>query len=129
MTNDLADAEFLAVFEAGALDPRTFDHAAHIRAGFLLLGSTDFLDAARRYGRAVQALAEKAGAPEKFNVTITLAFLSLIAERMADEATAGAFIAKHPDLLDRNALSAWYPEPARLAQGRTSFRLPAIAPA
>lgn len=126
MTSDQADAEFLAAFERGRLDPGAFDHAAHIRAAFLLLREADFLDAARRYGRAVQALAEKAGAPEKFNVTITLAFLALIAERMSGETSAYALMAKHPDLLDRHALSAWYPEPARLAEGRTSFRLPAI---
>ncbi|MBL8549409.1 MAG: hypothetical protein JNJ73_05445 [Hyphomonadaceae bacterium] len=95
----------LAAFEAGALDPATFDHRAHVEVAIALLRETDFLDAAARYQRGIEKIAAKAGAPHKANVTITLAFLSLIAERLDG---AGDVLAAHPELLEKTLLTRWY---------------------
>ena len=58
----------------------------------------------------VVAILEKAGAPEKFNATITLAFLSLIAERMAGKAYTdfAEFETANPDLASMAVLGQWY---------------------
>jgi hypothetical protein len=62
---------------------------------------------------------------------VTIAFLSLIAERL--EGAAGcadfaAFLAAHPQLLDKGALLRWY-SPERLASdpARRTFLLPDLS--
>ena len=114
----------LEAFEAGAIDPEAFTHRAHVEVAAAMLQQTDFLDAARRYQSGIVRIAECAGAPKKPNLTITLAFLSLIAERMrADGAVDAA-------LLDSRVLGGWYSR-ERLAHplARTVFLLPDRAPA
>ena len=55
-------------------------------------------------------MAGSVGAPEKFNATITVAFMSVIAERKSqvESADFDSFISANPDLLDGNALRGWY---------------------
>lgn len=117
----------LQALELGTLDPGKFDHAAHVQAAFALLDETAFVDAAARYAAAITKLASRAGRPEKFNLTITLAFLAVIAERktLAPGLAWPEFIARNPDLLDRALLQRWY-SPARLAdpRSRNMFLLP-----
>ena len=97
--------DLLRAFESGALDPARFDHRAHVETAVALLARTDFLDAAIRYQRGIEKIAAKAGAEGKANVTITVAFLSAIAERMEG---AGDVLAAHPELLDAKLLMRWY---------------------
>ncbi len=103
-------ADMIKAFEAGTLDPAAFDHRAHVEAAIALRRRTDFLDAATRYQRGIVQIAAKAGAPDKANVTITLAFLSLIAERME---CADDVLSAHPELLDSKLLARRY-APERL---------------
>ena len=63
----------LSDFVAGRLSAQGFDHRAHVQAGFELLQRHNFSDAARTYTRAITAMAQAAGHPEKFHMTITLA--------------------------------------------------------
>ena len=64
----------------------------------------------------LRAMTARAGKPEAFHQTITIAFLALIAERMQAGAAADflAFERANPDLMDRSALARWY-RPERLA--------------
>lgn len=123
-----ADYATLAdTFERHELDKCEFSHADHVGVAYELLGRYDFLTATVTYARGIKTLAEKAGAPDKFNTTITFAFLSLIAERMNTTAHSeyGDFIRGNEDLLSSDVLSTWY-DRARLASdlGRTIFLLP-----
>lgn len=104
---DLTDS-----FEAGTLAPEDFSHVDHIGVACQMLQRYDFLDAALRYSRALQGIAARAGAPDKFNVTITLAFLGLLSERMAETAheTFAEFLDKNPDLTSRSLMATWYSE-------------------
>ena len=92
-----------------------------------LLSEKGFLEAARCFVRGAKGLAARAGVPEKFNMTLTLAYLGLIAEKMADSPVmdSEAFVRAHPDLLRASRLSEWY-SPARLHsdRARRSFVLP-----
>jgi hypothetical protein len=117
----------LPTFLRGDADPRTFPHELHLRRGFELLRRHDFAQAAHLYSRALRTMTQRAGRPEVFHQTITIAFLSLIAERMhaGKYADFAGFAASHPDLLDKSVLSRWY-RPERLAAdiARRSFVLP-----
>ena len=104
-------AEQLAqAFEAGDIRPGGFNHAAHVIVAYQLLTRYEFLEAVSRYTRGIRELASRAGAPEKFNITITLAFLSLIAERMADapSSDAEAFVRDNSDLMTIDVLRGRY---------------------
>lgn len=117
----------LEQFLQARIDPARFTHREHVRMGFETLRRYEFLDGAVRYSRALRRLCERAGRPEKFHQTLTLAYLALIAERLAAEAPVdfAAFAAANPDLLDPAVLSRWY-SPQRLASAtaRRAFLLP-----
>jgi hypothetical protein len=112
--------------ERGEIEPGCFGHREHLEAAFDVLAEEPFLAAAVRYAGAIERFATAVGAAGKFNLTITLAFLSLVAERMAagNAHSFDAFIARHPDLR-RDALAPYY-SPARLRAplARRVFLLP-----
>ncbi|OWU86305.1 hypothetical protein ATO6_05610 [Oceanicola sp. 22II-s10i] len=113
---------------AGGVLPCTgFGHAVHLGTAHAALKRWEFFEAAHRYASAIRAAASAAGAPEKFNATLTLAFLCLIAERMGDEDSA-TFVAQNPDL-GRDALLAAGYDAARLAdpKARRVGLLPRVA--
>jgi len=72
-------------------------------------------------------MAQQAGKPHAFHQTVTIAFLSLIAERMdgAECQDFSAFAGANPDLFDKHVLRRWY-RPERLASAcaRRTFLLP-----
>ena len=114
-------------FRDQSLDPAAFGHVDHIRVAFDLLQEGDFIDAAATYARGIQTLAARAGAADKFNLTITYAFMSLIAEAMTRTPTADfdSFLAANPALMDKTLLTRWY-SPARLhsTTARDTFLMP-----
>ena len=133
-----AIARELAEFEGGRRDPATFDHREHVRLAYEMLARHPFDRALARYARGLRRTAARAGAPERYHMTITVAFLAVIAERRAlagpggegEERGAGfeAGARATADLLDPGCLRRWY-DPARLAsaEARRTFILPAPA--
>ncbi len=124
MTERLAGLDSFVRSEA---DPSNFPHEQHVYMGFELLRRYEFSEAAHVYCRALRAMTQRAGKPQVFHQTITIAFLSLIAERMhtCNPADFPDFAAQNPDLLDKSVLSRWY-RPERLATdlARRTFVLP-----
>jgi hypothetical protein len=115
------------LFEAHDLDARSFTHRDHIGVACKMLQRYDFLEAAARYGGALKKIATKAGAAGKFNTTLTLAFLGLLAERMAvtPHANFDEFLERNPDLFSRSLMDAWYSkERVSSAAARRIFLLP-----
>ena len=114
-------------FVRGEVDAANFPHREHVRMAFELLRRHDFAESAWLYSRALRLMTAKAGRPEAFNQTTTIAFLSLIAERL--ERGGGpdfaAFARAHPEMLDKRVLSRWY-RPDQLATeiARRTFVLP-----
>ncbi len=130
MSKPIQCADITRSFEAHAIDNTTFGHAEHVQVAFDLLRKYDFIDAAAIYAKGIRALAAKAGAPDKFNLTITYAFMSLIAERMAksSDRSYDDFVAAHPDLMSKSVLSNWYSsDRLNSALARGVFLLPAAA--
>ena len=117
----------LRAFEAGEIEPGCFPHRDHVRMGFELARSAPFTEAADRFSRGLKKLVARAGTPDKYHDTITVAFMALIAERVGQspEQDFAAFEAANPDLFDRKVLGRWYDE-ARLNSpaARRAFVLP-----
>jgi hypothetical protein len=117
----------LVRFARGDFDPGTFPHREHIRMGFEMLRRHTFAETACHYSYAVRTMTAKDGRPEAFHQTITIAFLSLIAERMQSGGVADfvAFAEANPDLMDKSALARWYrPERLTMDAARRTFLLP-----
>ncbi len=120
-------AQLLEQFEARQISAPDFHHKDHILVAFEMLKKYDFVDACNRYACTIRAMAESVGVPEKYNATITIAFMSLIAERKSlfDRDDLDGFIASNPDLLDKSVLKTWYTqERLTSAMARGQFLLP-----
>ncbi|PHS28413.1 MAG: hypothetical protein COA84_01115 [Robiginitomaculum sp.] len=123
----MTDKEFLHAFETTDLSEADFNHAAHVRAGFLLIHRHGFSRALAHYCEALRALTEHFGVPEKYHETITIAYLALINEQISHDPGGNwtAFCKAHPDVFSKEALAVFY-TPAQLAtpQARATFILP-----
>ncbi len=126
----MTDTHYAALTDAleqQTIDVSAFRHRDHVGVACEMLRRYPYLDAAVRYADAIKGVATKAGVPEKFNLTITLAFLSMIAERMATvpHDSVADFIDRNPDLLTKQVLERWY-APSRLtsALARDVFLMP-----
>lgn len=111
----MTDDEFIARFEDCSLGADFFHHADHIRMAFLYLCRYPAWEAVRRFSRSLERFAAALGKPERYNETMTWAFMFLIRERMA---RAGGrlswveFAVENADLLDwkENVLKKYYRE-------------------
>jgi len=124
-----AAAEELRALETGALDLAKFPHAEHVRLGYEMLGRYGFGDAVARFARGLKLLAAKAGKPQVYHETITVAFLAVINERRARGASQSwsEFMAANQDLLDKRCLEKWYgAEQLATDLARQTFCLPTL---
>ena len=119
--------EELRAFEEGEIDPARFPHREHVRLGFEMLRRHSFLDAATRFATGLRRLTSRAGRPQAYNETITIAFLALIGERLARGASCdwAEFLARNNDLTNKRVLEHWYePDDLRSEIARQTFVLP-----
>jgi hypothetical protein len=126
-----AATEELRAFEAGTVDPAQFPHSEHVRLGYEMLGRYSFGEAIFRFSSGLKLLAAKAGRPQVYHETITVAFLALINERRAGDATQtwAEFRARNADLLDKRCLEKWYgAEQLGTDLARRTFCLPTLPP-
>src|SRR5215468_4541248 len=98
----------LTRFARGDCDSGSFSHREHVRMGFEMLCRHSFPETVLHYSQALRKMAARAGKPEAYHETVTIAFLSLIAERMDDTTDFERFASANPDLFDRRALARWY---------------------
>jgi hypothetical protein len=120
----MTDAEFLAAFESATLSPQSFDHRGHLRVACLYLADRPFLEACIAMRDGLRRFAASIGKAGLYHETITVAFMSIVAERMAADPGAGweALLGRHPELCDRGLL-ARYIEPGVLASEGARARL------
>ena len=119
--------EELEALENGTLDPSQFPHREHVRFAYEMLGRHSFGEAVTRFSRGLKRVAGKAGQPQIYHETITVAFLAVIGERRARTHAAGwdEFVAANPDLLDKNVLLRWYSKEQLGSElAHTTFVLP-----
>ena len=104
----LSDAEFLAAFEAGTL--ATFHHCDHVRMTWIYLRAHGEAAAERKVVDGIQRFAAAKGATGMFHVTLTRAWLSLVAAalRTMPDGDFGAFARAHAGLLDKDRIYRHY---------------------
>ena len=122
-----ADCPELQRFVRGEICAASFPHREHVRMAFEMLRRHDFAETVLHYSRALRAMAQRAGKPEAFHQTVTVAFLSLIAERLEEGRWNDftAFARDNPDLLDKAAVGRRYrPERLAVQAARKVFLLP-----
>lgn len=116
-------AQMLTQLDAGTLDPSMFSHTAHIGISVQALSEGDFYAAHARIARGLQRLTKAAGAPEKFNATLTFAWLSEIARRHVPGQTPDDFLRAHPELTELDLRQIY---PADLIQSELARRVPLL---
>jgi hypothetical protein len=126
------DGLFLQELETCVLPEIDFGHAAHVRAAYLYLREGDFADALPRLQRTIRAYASSLARPDRYHETITVAYLALIQQHMAERGDGGGwdgFARDNPELFDRNLLLHFYSR-SQLDSGiaRRLFLLPARQP-
>jgi len=131
-TAPLSDDEVLQAFEACQLDPASFHHADHIRLAWLYV---------RRHGPAkaetllidgIRKFAQRAGAPQKFHHTTTIAWTRLVAAACGKPNSGGSFsewIKTHPELLNKHLLKEHFSaERLELSEARNGWLDPDLKP-
>jgi tetratricopeptide (TPR) repeat protein len=107
----MTDGEFLEALETCELPEKQFGHGAHVRAAYLYLQQGDFPEALGRMRRAIRAYSAHLGKPGRYHETITVAYLALIQQHIAERGHAGgwsAFERSNAELLDRQLLLKYY---------------------
>ena len=120
--------EELRALETGALDPSKFPHQEHVRLAYGMLERYPFGEAVARFSRGLKLLTAKAGRPDVYHETITVAFLALINERRARQPGENwsKFAQDNADLFDKGCLDRWYTsEELKSDLARRAFCLPA----
>ena len=122
------DLDFLDRLESGRLPPAEFGHRGHLRAGFLYLRRHDFPGACVAMKRSIQQFAARLGKSTLYHETLTVAYLALIAERLAEEPRElafDAFLARYPELESAEFLRRYYPAgELDTPESRATFVLP-----
>ncbi|HKU97108.1 MAG TPA: hypothetical protein VJR58_17620 [Vineibacter sp.] len=107
----MTDAEFLSALEDTSLPESSFQHRDHLRAGYLYLRRDGFFSGMGAMASALRRYAAARGRPDRYHETLTVAYLTLINERLQLEGDAGgfdAFIARNPDLAAPGILHRFY---------------------
>jgi hypothetical protein len=120
----MTDAEFLAAFESATLPPQSFDHRGHLRVACFYLADKPFLEACIAMRDGLRRFAASIGKAGLYHETVTIAFMSIVADRMAADPGVpwAELLRRHPDLCDRGLL-ARYVEPGVLASEGARARL------
>ncbi|HVS13555.1 MAG TPA: hypothetical protein VMV46_06515 [Thermoanaerobaculia bacterium] len=96
----LSDDQLVAAFATGRIGPEAFRHRHHVRVAYLYLRRYSLGSAIDLLRRDLLRFASRHGRPGLYHETLTLGYLLLVHERMADApATWSAFAEANPDLL------------------------------
>jgi hypothetical protein len=101
----LDDETLVRSFEAGEEPEGGFHHAQHVRVAWYYLKHHPLPEALARFSAGLRYFALKQGKPDLYHETITVAYVLLINERLAEDGHAewAEFARRHADLL------AWRP--------------------
>jgi hypothetical protein len=103
------DAQFLAALEDCTLPPDCFNHAAHVRAGYLYLRRAPFPQATAAMCATLERYTRALGKGDRYHEPITVAYMALINAQLRRQGDGGDwehFRARNPQLLRSDALLA-----------------------
>jgi hypothetical protein len=108
----IEDRRFLERFEIGAVTREEFNHRAHVRLAYICLAGSDTDAAAARMHQGLLGFLQHHGVPAaKYHETLTRAWILAVRhfmESAPDSASADAFIAHNPALLDSKIMLTHY---------------------
>ena len=126
------DREFRSAFEACAVAPSEFTHAAHVRLAYVYLVESDVESAVQRMREALLSFIERNGIPRsKFHETITRAWVLAVRHFMGKSGSTSFadFIARNPKLLDSKIMLTHYSASVLFSpDARASFVEPDLDP-
>jgi len=127
----LDDKTFLQQFENQTLDPVHFSHLGHLRLAWLYLYHNDLDVALEKVCLGIKAYAESLGADTKFHLTMTDAFVRIMAKRIdaMEKKSWQDFLESNGDLLknSRAVLLEYFSEGLLFSEeARTSLLQPDI---
>ena len=98
----LSDDDFLKQFEDHSLPPEYFSHLGHLRLAWLYVTKHDLDTAISKTCDGIKSYAESLGAHDKFNYTMTHAFVKIMHQRMLDQGDHGwsEFLNRNQDLVN-----------------------------
>jgi hypothetical protein len=128
----LGDEEFEEAFASCRLPTAAFHHPDHIRLAWNFLRPRSEPEASPRTAESVRRFATHNGMAEKFPVTMTRAWMRLVAAALKatpEPAGFAEFMARQPHLLARDALSRRHStEGIERASARVSWIEPGLDP-
>lgn len=110
MTLERDDTEWLHAVRHGH-PPGEFGHREHLRLAWLALGESATTDAAQHeVSRIIRALASAQGVPQRYNRTVTDAWVRIVAHCRAQNPAADfeEMLRAHPFVRDKRALMKHY---------------------
>jgi hypothetical protein len=127
--HEMDEEALIQTLEAGRIPEGGLPHAAHVRLAWHCLRQQPLLLALSRVRHALRCAAAAAGRPERYHETVTVGYVLLIADRLADARHLSweLFAARNQDLLvDKPSLLARFYTDETLAseQARTVFVAP-----
>jgi hypothetical protein len=125
----MTDEDLVQAFEAATLPADQFPHATHVRVAWWYLKRYPLGEALTRFTAALKHFAARHGATGLYHETITVAYVLLIAERLAASRQLSwpDFSAAYPELLARqpSLLDRYYDEGTLSSpRARESFVMP-----
>lgn len=120
------DQKFLDDFEDGRFAAESFTHQAHIRLAYLYLSRGPFLEACIAMRDSLQEFSARIGKRGLYHETITIAFMSIVNERMSRHPDDGwrQLIAAYPELCDKDILTRYLaPDILNSPKARTALLL------
>lgn len=96
----LSDTEFEISFENGILDPAIFTHEAHLRMAWIFIKKYGHGQAVDKITKSLFEFVSRAGAAEKYSVTVTIAAIKMVDHFLRRTAAKDfqEFIGKNPRL-------------------------------
>lgn len=126
-----ADVAFQRAFEAGAVQPREFDHRAHLRLAYVYLVRGGLADAERAMRQSLLAFLDLHRIPPaKFHETLTRAWVMAVWHFMNRRGSASfdEFAAHSRPLLDSKVMLVHYSAETLFSAGaRSAFVQPDLA--
>jgi hypothetical protein len=108
-----------------------FGHRQHVHLTWLAVRRTGMPAAVTVVSEGIRRTARYAGAPQKYHVTVSRAWVELVAHHTGEDPTPdfSAFTGRNPELLDKRLLTRFY-RSTTLAdvRARTGWVEPDLAP-
>ncbi|MFX4223951.1 MAG: hypothetical protein ACFHVJ_07605 [Aestuariibacter sp.] len=91
---------FISQFEDATLPREQFNHIGHLKLAWLYLSFYEYSEAVAKVTTGIEKYATRLGAKEKFNCTLTVAIVNIIADRYRKNPDNDfhCFLSQNPDL-------------------------------